>query len=60
MLAEAGGARSELPRALTEGFHSAFTAGAGFAILGVVLGLLLIKGKPREERVDGEPLTDAA
>jgi EmrB/QacA subfamily drug resistance transporter len=47
VMTQAHGARGELPRALTEGFHSAFTAGAGFAILGVVLALLMIKGRPR-------------
>jgi MFS family permease len=48
------------PGALTEGFQSAFTAGAGFAVLGIVLGLLLIKGRPRPENVDAEPATEAA
>jgi MFS family permease len=61
VMAEAHGAQSELPRALTEGFSSAFTAGAGFAILGVVLGLLMIKGRPREDGgVDTEPEASAA
>jgi hypothetical protein len=60
-MAAAHGARGEMPHALTEGFSSAFTAGAGFAILGVVLGLLLIKGRPRdEERVDAEPIPEPA
>jgi EmrB/QacA subfamily drug resistance transporter len=48
------------PNALTEGFHSAFTAGAGFAILGVVLALLLVQGRPRPEKVEAEPVTGAA
>jgi hypothetical protein len=61
VMAAAHGARGEMPHALTEGFSSAFTAGAGFAILGVVLGLLLIKGRPRdEERVDAEPIPEPA
>jgi EmrB/QacA subfamily drug resistance transporter len=64
VMAAAHGAKGELPKALTEGFHSAFTAGAGFAILGVVLALLLVKGRPRDERVEpepgAEPLADAA
>jgi EmrB/QacA subfamily drug resistance transporter len=60
VMAAAHGAKSELPHALTEGFSSAFTAGAGFAILGIVLGLLLVKGKPREEGVDAKPATEAA
>jgi EmrB/QacA subfamily drug resistance transporter len=46
--------------ALTEGFQSAFTAGAGFAILGIVLALLLVKGRPRNESVDAQPVTEAA
>jgi EmrB/QacA subfamily drug resistance transporter len=60
VMAAAHGVRSEMPHALTEGFSSAFTAGAGFAILGIVLGLLLIKGRPREAVVDAEPATEAA
>ena len=39
----ARGAQSALPNALTEGFQSAFTAGAFFAIAGVVLGLVLLR-----------------
>jgi EmrB/QacA subfamily drug resistance transporter len=46
--------------ALTEGFHSAFTAGAGFAILGIVLALVLVQGRPRPEKVDADPVTEAA
>jgi predicted MFS family arabinose efflux permease len=60
VMAAAHGARGEMPHALTEGFSSAFTAGAGFAILGIVLGLLLIKGRPREDVIDAEPATEAA
>ena len=62
VMAEAHGAQSQLPHALTEGFSAAFTAGAGFAILGVILGLVLIKGRPRDEgsvEVDGKPVTEA-
>jgi EmrB/QacA subfamily drug resistance transporter len=60
VMAAAHGAPGELPHALTEGFSSAFTAGAGFAILGIVLGLLLVEGRPRAERVDAEPASEAA
>jgi hypothetical protein len=60
VMAAAHGARSELPHALTEGFSSAFTAGAAFAILGIVLALLMIKGRPREEAVEAQPATEAA
>jgi predicted MFS family arabinose efflux permease len=56
----AGAGAAPTPGALTEGFQSAFTAGAGFAILGIVMGLLLIKGRPRPEKLDAEPATEAA
>jgi EmrB/QacA subfamily drug resistance transporter len=49
VMAAAHGARGALPGALTEGFQSAFTAGAGFAIVGVLVGLLLVKGRPADE-----------
>ena len=41
----AGGAPSALPSALTEGFQAAFLVGAGFAIVGAILVLVLISGK---------------
>ena len=41
----AGGAQSALPSALTEGFQAAFLVGAGFAIVGAILVLVLISGK---------------
>jgi MFS family permease len=40
----AGGAQSAVPTALTEGFQAAFMVGAGFAILGAILVLVLISG----------------
>ena len=49
VMASAHGAKAALPGALTEGFQSAFTAGAGFAILGVIVGLFLVKGRPEED-----------
>jgi len=45
-VAEAGNA---LPVAMTEGFQRAFTVGAGFAILGAVLALVLISGRASRE-----------
>jgi EmrB/QacA subfamily drug resistance transporter len=39
-----GGAQSALPQALTEGFQAAFLVGAGFAIVGAILVLVLISG----------------
>jgi EmrB/QacA subfamily drug resistance transporter len=43
LLAQGGGSAA-LPEALTEGFQAAFLTGAGFAVLGIVLGALLIHG----------------
>jgi EmrB/QacA subfamily drug resistance transporter len=43
LMANAHGNPSELPRALTEGFQAAFMTGAGFAALGFVLALVLIR-----------------
>jgi EmrB/QacA subfamily drug resistance transporter len=43
-LEAAGGAQSALPQALTEGFQAAFLVGAGFAIVGAILVLVLISG----------------
>ncbi len=43
VLSAAHGARSAMPNALTEGFQSAFTAGAAFAIAGVILALVLLR-----------------
>jgi EmrB/QacA subfamily drug resistance transporter len=45
----ARGARSELPVALTEGFQSALTVGAGFAIVGAILAMVLISGRTSRE-----------
>ena len=50
-LTEAGTA---LPSALTEGFQLALTVGAGFAIVGAVLALLLVDRGDREKNVSGE------
>ncbi|HET6549870.1 MAG TPA: MFS transporter, partial [Solirubrobacter sp.] len=50
-LTEAGTA---LPNALTEGFQTALMVGAGFAIVGALLALLLVGRGDRQERVDGE------
>ena len=55
-LTEAGTA---LPTALTEGFQLALTVGAGFAVVGAILALLLVGSGDREEKVSGEvvPIT---
>jgi EmrB/QacA subfamily drug resistance transporter len=43
LVASAGGNPAELPSALTEGFQAAFLGGAGIALLGLVLTLVLIR-----------------
>jgi EmrB/QacA subfamily drug resistance transporter len=43
LLRTARGAQSALPAALTDGFSRAFTVGAGFAALGVILALLFVQ-----------------
>jgi hypothetical protein len=40
----AGGAPSALPGALTDGFNLAFLGGAGFALLGILVALMMIRG----------------
>ncbi len=58
-MAAAGGARSALPAALTEGFRDAFLAGAGFALLGALLAAFMISGRDSRAHVQavssGEP-----
>ena len=58
VLEAAQGDPSQLPTALTEGFQAAFTVGAFFAIAGIVLALVLLRGKAGEEaerEVGAEP-----
>jgi EmrB/QacA subfamily drug resistance transporter len=53
-LLEAG---SALPNAMTEGFQTALLVGAGFAVFGAILALLLVSGAPvtaEDENVNGE------
>jgi len=57
IVAAAGGARTALPNALTEGFQDAFLVGAGFAIAGAVLGFLLIRRSDSRAHVGADPAT---
>jgi sugar phosphate permease len=52
VMATARGNPAELPRALTEGFQSAFFAGAGFAILGIAAALVLIRSRDSRAHVE--------
>jgi predicted MFS family arabinose efflux permease len=52
-----------LPTALTEGFQTALTVGAGFAIVGALLALLLVSGSGAEQdsgEVEPVPATASA
>jgi EmrB/QacA subfamily drug resistance transporter len=64
--AAAGNPQAARADALTEGFQSAFTVGAGFAIVGAILASVLISGRQSREhalaaqRGDVEPVPVAA
>jgi hypothetical protein len=52
IMASAGSDPSALTNALTEGFQSAFLAGAVIAALGLVLTLVLIRGRDSRAHVE--------
>jgi EmrB/QacA subfamily drug resistance transporter len=52
VMAQAGGDPHALPTALTEGFQDAFAVGAGFAIVGALLALVLISNKDSREHAE--------
>jgi EmrB/QacA subfamily drug resistance transporter len=60
VLERAGGDPSAVPNALTEGFQSAFLAGAGIAVLGLLATLLLIRSRDSRAHVElgAEPVTE--
>ena len=51
LLAGGSGSHVEMTNALNEGFQSAFLVGAGIATLGLVLTLVLIRGKDSRAHV---------
>jgi EmrB/QacA subfamily drug resistance transporter len=55
LVADAHGAPSALPGALTEGFQLAFLAGAGFAIVGIIATLVLVRGSDSRAVVGANP-----
>ena len=59
LMTEAGGNPAALPDALTQGFQSAFLVGAGFALAGAVLAMVLISSRASREHAvaakAGEP-----
>jgi hypothetical protein len=52
VVASSGGDPSALTNALTEGFQSAFLGGAAIAALGLVLTLVLIRGRDSRAHVE--------
>ena len=55
LVAASGGNPSTLPDALTEGFQRAFLAGAGFAVLGIIATLILVRGSDSRAIVGANP-----
>jgi EmrB/QacA subfamily drug resistance transporter len=55
LLQAAHGDPAAQPGALTEGFQSAFLAGAGFAVLGILAALLMIRGSDSRALVGVSP-----
>ncbi len=55
LVAGAGGDPGALPSALTEGFQRAFLAGAGFAVLGIIVTLVLVRGSDSRAIVGANP-----
>jgi EmrB/QacA subfamily drug resistance transporter len=55
LVAGAHGDPGAVPGALTEGFQLAFLAGAGFAILGIVATLVLVRGSDSRAVVGASP-----
>jgi hypothetical protein len=52
VLATAGGSPAARGEALTEGFSRAFEVGAGFAVVGAILALVLISGRQSREHAE--------
>jgi EmrB/QacA subfamily drug resistance transporter len=55
LVTAAHGAPSAVPGALTEGFQLAFLAGAGFAVLGIVATLVLVRSADSRAIVGAKP-----
>jgi EmrB/QacA subfamily drug resistance transporter len=55
LVAASQGNPAALPDALTEGFQRAFLAGAGFAVLGIIATLILVRGADSRAIVGANP-----
>jgi MFS family permease len=58
-MSAAHGAHGALKHALTAGFHSAFLTGAGFALLGLALGYVLIRREDSRRHIGEAALVPA-
>ena len=55
LMSSAQGDPATLPGALTEGFQLAFLTGAGFAVIGIIATLMLIRGEDSQAIVGASP-----
>ncbi len=55
LLTAAKNAPGAIPNAVTEGFQLAFLTGAGFAVLGIILTLVLVRGEDSRAIVGANP-----
>ena len=55
LIDDAQGAPAAIPGALTEGFNDAFLAGAGFAVIGIIAAMILIRGADSRATVGADP-----
>jgi len=55
LIDDAQGAPAAIPGALTEGFNDAFLAGAGFAVLGILCAMFLIRSSDSKALVGADP-----
>jgi EmrB/QacA subfamily drug resistance transporter len=55
LITTAQGAPAAIPGALTEGFQLAFLTGAGFAVLGIIATLVLVRSKDSQAVIGASP-----
>ena len=55
LMEQANGDPAALPAALTDGFNAAFLAGAGFAVLGIIAALVMIRTSDSKAMVGADP-----
>ena len=55
LIKTAGGNPAAIPGALTDGFQDAFLAGAGFAVLGILAAVFMIRSADSKDLVGADP-----